>query len=253
MKELPILFSGPMVRAILEGRKTQTRRVVASHNSTIGEGGNWQNFCWDGSEVYTDRCTNPKHKSEYHKAPLPWVDHGFPDPVTKECNYQYLHVPYLWHEHSTIFRVRSRIAPGDHLWVKEKTLCWQGGAGGLSNFVYADDPEVPLLLKDNPFLMEARGRQLIDEGETSTGYWQWRNGRFMFKWQARLWLKVTEVRAQRVQDITEADAVAEGVGFWGCDTVQHFSDLWDSINGNIHPWSNNDWVWAYTFKRIEKP
>lgn len=80
---------------------------VSKHNSTVcgypGRDFDWSKFCWDGLEIYIDDCHHKGHPKEEMKAPLPFVDScGFfiPD----DC--QYLHVPYLWSEQCTIYRVR---------------------------------------------------------------------------------------------------------------------------------------------------
>ena len=76
---------------------------VVKHNSTVcgypGQDFDWSKFCWDGSQFYKDTCRHGH--TEESKAPLPWVDNSLIPP-----NCEYLHVPYDWAEHSSIYRVR---------------------------------------------------------------------------------------------------------------------------------------------------
>lgn len=95
---------------------------------------------------------------------------------------------------------------------------------------------------------------------------RWRSPMFMPRAAVRLFLRVTDVRVERLQEITAKDAVAEGIIWepgveWTCWNdgirtnayVSLFADHWDGINAKRgHPWSANDWVWAYTFERISK-
>lgn len=76
----------------------------------------------------------------------------------------------------------------------------------------------------------------------------WRSPLFMPAWAARYFIQITDVRAQRVQEISYEDIIAEGV-----DTGQdvHYQELWDSINPK-YPFASNCWVWAYTFKLVNK-
>jgi hypothetical protein len=185
VKERPILFSGPMVRAILDGRKTQTRRIV---RGTIGER--------DGVAVLEGQTIE-----------------GNPA-VLGQCQYG---------------------RPGDRLWVRET---WSQPGGRLH---YRADE--------------------VDHGEVHV----WVPSIHMPRRYSRLSLEITEVRVQRLQEISEADARAEGapVGeklpgtvngepaeVMALDPRLAFLWLWDSINGKRAPWSSNPWVWALTFKRV---
>ncbi len=77
--------------------------------------------------------------------------------------------------------------------------------------------------------------------------WVRRPGIFMPKALARLWLTVTQVRVQRLQEISEEDAIAEG-----CTNRDCFRILWDSLNGKTHPWESNPFVWVYSFQTERK-
>lgn len=219
MRELPILFSGPMVKAILENRKTMTRRVM-----------------------------KPQPPAGYD-APilLTETEYGFRKPSQG---------------HRPFFATPS-YQVGDRLWVKEtyaerRDVDWRIAPDKARHYAHykAEDNWVP---KDPMNWHEYLG---------------WKSGRFMPKCLARLWLEVTAVRAERLQSITEEDAIAEGVGAgfqmnggWPdyqhirngvCELTQDtavmsFATLWDSINGKTHPWESNPWCWCYTFKRIEQP
>lgn len=96
---------------------------------------------------------------------------------------------------------------------------------------------------------------------------KWRPSLFMPKEAARIFLKVTNVRVERLQDINAADSVAEGISDVKFNyhksinprviemtaQIMAFRDLWDSINDKKNPWESNPWVWVYEFERIEKP
>lgn len=174
----PILFSTPMVQAILENRKTMTRRVIKLT-------GKW-----------VESFDLPKPKYE----------------------------------------------PGDILWVRET---WCDVFGRLE--YRADFSESKLLDRI------ARYGKVISK---------WRPSIFMPKEAARLYLRVTDVRVERLQDITEEDAKAEGIeprfsiqDQFSSDIARlRFSELWDDINGGRgYWWYTNPWVWVYSFERCEKP
>lgn len=216
MTERPILFSGPMVRAILEGRKSQTRRVLK----------------------------NP----EYYGCP------------TGDCPHQY------GHECDAAMQVHAlpdvRIKVGDTLWVRESWYC--------------DDYRVqrgPYLQPDDMDLDQARADGiLIYAADKLHPYEQeqpiWKPSIHMPRWASRITLKVTDVRVERLQDISEADAIAEGIVRYEPtledaaeyaategqmienNPRQAFRDLWTSINGQAS-WDANPWVVAYSFERVK--
>jgi hypothetical protein len=197
--EKPILFSGPMVRAILEGRKTQTRRIIKPQPSGVPN---------DPPDI-----TWPRGESSYETM-LRQVLEGCPYPV------------------------------GMRLWVRETWAPLPGGPCDPSNGVIyrASEPENPK--------------------------WLWKPSIFMPRWASRINLEVTEVRVQRLKDISEEDAKAEGAEFgeWysgygvfaepTCEASQAkssyrsgFGFIWENVHG-LDSWELNPWVWVYTFKRI---
>lgn len=200
MKERPILFSGPMVRAILEGRKTQTRRLVKPQPSYVID---FQ--CRTYQPALVDR-----HGEMY---PGPEVFGFYNEEHGWKCPYG---------------------APGDRLWVRET---WAPMLGG--GIVYAADYS-PERLKEKD------------------GHGFWKPSIFCRREASRLTLEIVSVRVERLQDITEADAIAEGcsdsmmvdgVPMW-CSAVEKYGELWDTINGP-GSWAANPWVWVVEFKRVE--
>lgn len=235
-RERPILFSGPMVRAILEGRKTQTRRVVKPqphdnfypidvgeyHPERVGRDGE---FCpaLKTFGAYDDQSDYP---APFHPGDLLWVRESF---------YRFGH----WEP-----------VPGVR--TKGNRQKWR--------FV-ADSDETRF---DAP-VEYRKGRHHKDP---STPAWHKRLGRFMPRALSRITLEATGVRVERLQDISEADAKAEGIERCGGNMLrwQRFPDfadddsyctsardsfrtLWESING-ADSWDANPWVWVIEFKRV---
>jgi len=236
------------VKAILEGRKSQTRRVVTPQTSEVGEGRvDWAKFCWDGSKIYRDTC---KHgHTEEHEAPLPFVDGRANENYPYE--HQYLHVPYNWEEDMTIFRIYPRYEVGDRLWVRET---WQ---------YYSKYQDKPIIYR-------------ADCGDIEPALQfreKWRPSIFMPRWASRITLEITGIRVERLQEITVEDAFAEGimrnVDFYilsdnaptrielGDERITYspikaFAHLWDSLNAKRgYPWESNPWVWAISFKKLD--
>jgi hypothetical protein len=200
MKERPILFSAPMVRAILEDRKSQTRRIVEMQPRTKADIGT-------------------------HGVGMPFIRNQ--DPMKRN-----LMCPYG--------------QPGDRLWVRE---AWKTH----STFDHLPPREVP---RSNLFYA-------ADERYSPSGS-RWRPSIHMPRWASRILLEITGVRVERLNAISEADALAEGYSAtpvtWddaveGAEPVHDdpryaFSALWDSINGS-GSWATNPWVWAIEFRRLE--
>lgn len=204
MRERPILFSAPMVRAILSGSKSQTRRVVKPQpeRRNIEQIGNMLGFKKRQGDGF-------------------WLWPNARERILAECPYG---------------------APGDQLWVRET---WQA----------IDGNELALRIMTEPH--PSRGwieyAATVPEGHEPPP--RWRPSIHMPRWASRITLEVTGVRVERLQDISEADALAEGVSAIldemrratpRCD----FQALWQSINGP-GSWDANPWVWIVEFKRIK--
>lgn len=221
MKEHPILFSTPMVRAILGGRKTQTRRVLNPQPSRH----HWEKL--PGHVLHKSMLETSKGLCAkfYHSIP------GNTD------EWEWVRSPFG--------------SAGDLLWVRETWSPWLNDEGA-ENFTRlikfkADDHTIPV-----PF-------EKIDWFEERSAYgWHDRPSIHMPKWVCRIWLKVTGVRVEPLQDISHDDAIAEGV-----DTkfsseknlpvpTDQFKDLWESINADRgYSWASNPWVWVVEFERVE--
>lgn len=192
MRERPILFSAPMVRAILEGRKTQTRRAA------------------------TKNVRHPDLGNLY--APGALVLEHEPQHVIDRC------CPYG--------------QPGDRLWVRE---AW--GKAQIMNTKTGETRYQTVYRADNP---DYDGFGV-----------RWAPSIHMRREDSRILLEITAVRVERLNDISEADAVAEGVvipvtiGMTDINAnVAAYRDLWETINGP-GSWAANPWVWVVEFRRVE--
>lgn len=223
MKERPILFNSAMVRAVLAGTKTQTRRLVKlPHNNPLGV---WEPF-WFGGENCYDR-----HGQD---VPGRWT---------------------LGHSRTGDIIGCPIAQAGDRLWVRE---AWRTVAG-------ADTiPPRDLMNVESSIHYEA------DES-SSAGMGKLRPGMFMPRWASRITLEVTGVRVERLQEISEADAMAEGIERMPCLVPNtrlwrnytpgngwtpsiaipqnSFRSLWESINGP-GAWAANPWVWCVAFQKV---
>jgi hypothetical protein len=157
-----------------------------------------------------------------------------------------------------------RICPygqlGDVLWVREEHYAfgwWEDIEGEFTEtgkqktqFVHTDDPA----MSDIYFADTLPSFIRLSESRGSFPAWHRRPGMFMPAKYARLFLEVTAARVERIQEITEADCIAEGVtiGEYPNNLASvAFVDLWMSVNGK-RSWLDNPWVWAVSFKNVEK-
>jgi len=215
----PILFSADMVRAILKGRKTQTRRVVKLPEAPFRDvkwHPDWQNEAW------ADRG-------------------GF-------AAESYLKVPALVinENERTVHRIFSKYEIGQKLWVRES---WRVLAG-FDNVKPSElNPDVQV------FYGAGSGNVMSRLQRAHAG--KKRPSIFMPRWASRITLEITDVRVERLQGISNEDAKAEGVDHTpqAPAALNHrtaFKGLWDSINGDTYPWDSNPWVWVVEFKSVNQ-
>lgn len=232
MKERPILFSAPMVRAILDGTKTMTRRIIKPQPTHFNPAGTPRRVVPNGGPSESICC------------------------------------PYG--------------QPGDRLWVRETYFAWGRWETRFSakkgrdewhfidmtlesgrSYAYDTDEDTPMLVKRR---------------STMVPLWWRRPAIFMPRAASRILLEITDVRVERLQDISEDDARAEGIergkdfpGWYRgpldgdsaglAEAGRHFKiptafpklafrALWESINGP-KSWAANLWVWVVEFRRVE--
>lgn len=207
MKERPILFSTAMVKAILESRKTQTRRVIKNpykYELNPDFSKSMDSFAIGGIEKLINNCPYGK--------------------------------------------------PGDRLWVRET---WQE-----TIFLHPSDENYGYIYKAS---------ENGEAWESNDENWKWKPSIFMPYEAARILLEITDIRVERVQDISENDAISEGIemvsefellgnfyanyGKEDIGTALHptnsFRTLWNSINAKRgYGWDVNPWVWVVEFKKL---
>jgi hypothetical protein len=225
MRERPILFSGPMVNAILDDRKTQTRRVIPARFlqkypiSGFESEDAWRRFALD--------------RSPYKVGDLLWVRETFEivdDPAAAFADEE-----------------RDIDTPFGHY---HPALAIRGGPNG-ERFVVDYKADGPTRICDKP------------HPKTGKILRKWKPAIHMPKWAARIWLEITDVRVQRVQDISAEDAISEGcptaldAGAHCVDGMRSecvwFMDLWNRINfARGYGWDTNPWVWALTFRKVAR-
>ncbi|MGH3427721.1 MAG: hypothetical protein ACRDQZ_09175 [Mycobacteriales bacterium] len=225
MNERPIIMQPESVKAILEGRKTQTRRVIKPQPPS------------EAKSCGVLRAPGTKYHGHWW-----WLDAiSFDDATPLDGEFR---CPYgMW---------------GDRLWVREAWLPVVDGAdhGTPGWLEWTPDPERPVP-DDGYNEPEAILYKATDDHHPP----RWRNAMFMPRWASRITLELVDVRVERVQEINNDDAKAEGV-VPDCrgDHLTHevachietYEDLWDSINEKRgFGWQKNPWVWVLEFERKE--
>lgn len=223
MKYRPMLFSGPMVRGLLDGSKTQTRRVFKlprGHSWCTELGG------LEMGHIEAERWPGDWHVSEFR------------------CLYG---------------------QPGDRLWVRE-TCRAEELPDGLDGMRYLADNGFASIQPNEEGIN--RWLEMRDYGKRPSPVARVKTvpAIHMPRWASRITLEITGVRVERLQNISEADARAEGIaydpgeggvfyvpGTAGCSNdsaVGSYRQLWESINGP-ESWEANPWVWVLEFTRVE--
>ncbi|MCS0459489.1 hypothetical protein [Rhizobium favelukesii] len=225
MTDRPILFSGPMVRALLDGRKTQTRRLVA-----------------DVPPQPDINC----HPEKRQLSAAPYLDAYCSERKTSN-NPRGMSVNWCWWQVDDrqclpTFKVKAK--PGDRLWVRETWSHTGDHVFSISDARRSPFGHAIYQADANPEYPHAK-------------FWP---SIHMPREFSRMTLTVTDVRVERLQGITEADAVAEGCKQYSSATKlsrpfnaewkgiyrEGYAELWNEING-AGAWESNPWVVAYTF------
>lgn len=219
-KERPILFSAPMVRAILEGQKTVTRRAMKRQPDPDAD---------ITVESYNVAVTN---RHGYQEAG-PEIFGAWWRDGESGCK-----CPYG--------------KPGDRLWVRETFIDLRG-----TGVEHRPDPDGPL--HHYAYAADCRPGSHSDEARKDFGL-KYKPSIHMPRAASRILLEITDVRVERLQDITQDQAIAEGIAkhpggghhvedgkhHWA-SPIDSFAGLWSSVGGD---WDANPWVWCVNFKRV---
>ncbi len=228
----PIIFNTEMVRAILDGKKNQTRRVIKLRDGSLPQ----------DDEMSMDENGKVITVMDFSK--------DFPQWRERKCPYG---------------------GPGDKLWVRETFWhygAWEqyidDKGKKRKRFIHFSNEDIYLqYYQENPH------KPQVQFDLTGRADWHKRPSIYLPKKYSRITLEVKDVRVERVQDIADEDAMKEGVYEWykatqydpnsfsywspinGSGAKQKFSELWDSINlKRGYGWDTNPWVWVVEFEKI---
>ena len=251
MIEKPILFNTEMVKAILDGRKTQTRRVI-------------KNICGNYDEIRA----NPCYHGAWNPIILGRVLSGFKCPYGNAGDKLWVRETWKVQSFSPDYFAICYKADGSHKeledvpkdfsYLQDKFDDWQ------ENLAFQSEKE----LEKMKFLEDENSEyRWVWKGESPL---RWRPSIYLPRWASRINLRITDVRIERLQRLTYENAIAEGIlhrtgeilgidwyaGYigaeWRTDPIIAFRDLWDSINGKRgYGWNKNPWVWVVEFEAVE--
>lgn len=245
----PILFNTEMVRAILDGRKTCTRRLVKPQ---------------------------PKSKLCYTFAGSDSNTWGYPNRTAHEIWGEEFKLPNDITEEELSKRWNPPYHTDDILYVRETWQCWRAhryeATADIRFRAGGDDVRLQFANGNTDSIDRLDYDTFVHKWFSHNG--EWKPSLFMPKVAARIWLKVTDVRVERLQEISEDGAVKEGIYVanckdcnapFGCDAcpdegydeIDEFAELWDSTikksDIDRYCWDVNPWVWVISFERCEKP
>lgn len=244
----PVLFNTEMVRANLDGHKTCTRRLV-SPRQFIG--------------MLPDKCKN-----------------AAPDEFLKGKRMMFKPYCDMTDAELIMTAYKAPYQPGDILYVRETWQCWRAhryeATADIRFRAGGDDVRLQFANGNTDSINRLDYDTFVHKWFSHNG--EWKPSLFMPKEAARIWLKVTDVRVERLQDITEDGAWQEGTDCWddacyadngwhptfddpdsggNCDIIAGFRKLWNSTikksDLDRYGWDANPWVWVNEFERCEKP
>jgi hypothetical protein len=246
-----ILFSGEMVRRLLANAKWQTRRIVKINAKTV--------LTPEQRKIGFEFCPDPNlYRRDYPVKGMPrlHVPSRHPEDAAvpwRDCGAETFYCPY------------GEI--GDHLFVREDTWIWcDRQPNGITK---KGRPKFRYVPVGRHVVYKADGEKPTNRIDDDPGHmWKFKPGRFMPRWASRLEYELTDIRVQRLQDISEEDAIAEGIRriklpgcterfIWSDDPmaeamrsgVRAYQMLWESINGP-GSWDANPYVWCLSFRRV---
>jgi len=216
-KERPILLNAEMVRAVLDGRKTQTRRIIQSPAKNMQANGRKViDYREPGDKWYGEHVFSMRNQSGT------WCDY------TKE---QFLaKCPFG--------------AVGDRLWVREKTRVDLLLSNRRAHVRYEADGAYQIVP------IPERVKPMVEGSCMSNG---------CYREASRITLEITGVRVERLNSLSESDALSEGCNgghnsipgyMYSATPHEHFHHIWETIYG-AESWQANPWVWVIEFKRVE--
>lgn len=241
MKERPVVFSAPMIRAILNGSKTQARYAMHPQPEYV--------WGWGVKLNEHDFTAHVRYPGGH--PPDPWVRCPYGTPPHRECPGDRLWVRETWQEVHPV-----RVAEGRYS--QEGRAGIPGPPGVRYQVVYrADGDDIPVL-----YHMSGHPYRTLDPCEANlAGVARedgWSSPIHMPRWASRIILEIVSVRVERLQDITEEDAKAEGVAAWAAAYCSqrpedelyaraYFELMWAHGDGKRYPWESNPFCWVIAF------